>query len=48
MDPYNSLKSDIHKDIVVSRGSFVLSIDAWRDDHSENKEIILGRSQTIS
>ena len=47
MDPYNSLKADICKDLVVYGGLFVLVIDAWREDHAENEEIILGRHQTV-
>ena len=47
IDPYNSLKADTHKDPVGSKGAFVLVIDDWREDHSENEETILGRSQTI-
>ena len=47
MDPYNSLKSDIHQDLVGSGGLFILVIDTQREDHFENKEIILGGYQTI-
>ena len=47
MNPYNSLEADIHKDLVGSRGKFALVIDDRREDHSENEETILGRSQTI-
>ena len=47
MDPYNSLKEDIYKDIVGSGGAFMLIINAWHEDHSENEETILGRSQKI-
>ena len=47
LDPYNSLESDIHKDIVGSRGAFILVIDAECEDNSENEETILGCSKTI-
>ena len=47
MDPYNSLGANIHKDVVGFGGVFILVIDSWHDDHSENDETILGRSQTI-
>ena len=47
LDPYNSLEADIHKYLVGSRGGFVLVINSQREDHSENKETILGRSQKI-
>ena len=36
MDPYNSLKADIHNDLVGSGGAFMLLIYAWREDHYEN------------
>ena len=47
MNPYNSLKADIHKDQVGPRGAFILVIDARREDHSKNEETILGFPQTI-
>ena len=47
MDPYNSLRENIHKDIVGSRGAFMMAIDTWREDHSENEETIFGRYQKI-
>ena len=47
MEPYNSLKSDIHKDLGVSGGSSQLIIDSRCEDHSENEETILGCTQTI-
>ena len=42
MNTKNSLEANIHKDIVRSRDAFVLLIDAWREDHSENEETFLG------
>ena len=36
MDPYKSLESDIHKDLVGSIGAFIMVIDAWREALSEN------------
>ena len=47
LDPYNSLESDIHKDIVGSRSAFILVIDAECEDNSKNEETILGCSKTI-
>ena len=44
MDTHNSLEAYIHTYLVESMESFMLVIDAWREDHSENKEAILGRS----
>ena len=44
VDPYNSPKADIYKDIFGPRGSFILVIDAQREDYSENEETVLGRS----
>ena len=45
MDPYNSLKSYNHKDLVGSGGSFVLVIDTQHGDHFENEETIFGSYQ---
>ena len=42
MDPYNSLKADIHKDPVGPRGAFALAFNAQCEDHSENEEKHLG------
>ena len=42
MDPYNSVEANIHKDIVGSGGTFMLGINANREDCSEKK---LGRSK---
>ena len=47
MDPYNSPEVDIHMDIVGSRGSFMMVINAQHEDHYENEESITGCSQTI-
>ena len=47
MDTYNSLKADIHKDLVGSRGKSMLVIDAWCEYHSENEETIFESFQTI-
>ena len=47
MDPYNSLEIDINKDIFGSGGALILVTDVWHEEHSENEEAILGRSQTI-
>ena len=47
MDPYNSLEANIHKDLVGSRGSFMLVINDQQEDHYENKETTFGRSQKI-
>ena len=47
MDSYNSLKSNIHKDLVGWVGSFLLVIDYWCEDHSKNEEIIGGHTQNI-
>ena len=33
MDSYNSLKANIHNDIVVTRGAFTLAINDKREDH---------------
>ena len=37
MNPYNSLKSNIYKDLVGLGGSFVLVIDSQCEDHSKNE-----------
>ena len=34
MDPNNSLEASIIKYLVGSRGTFMLLIDAWSEDHS--------------
>ena len=47
MDPYNSFEVNMCKDLVGSGGAFMLVIDDRFEDHSENEETILGRSQTI-
>ena len=47
MDPYNSFEANMCKDLVGSGGAFMLVIDDRFEDHSENEETILGRSQTI-
>ena len=47
MDPYNSLKADIHNDLVGSGGTFMLVINAWHKENYENKEAIFWRSQKI-
>ena len=47
MDPYNSTKANINKDLVVSRGTFMLVIYAQYEDHYENEYTIMERSQKI-
>ena len=47
MDPYNSLWDDIHKNLVGSRGVFMIIIDDLFEGHSENEETSLGLSQKI-
>ena len=37
MDLYNSLKDDMHRDLVQYGGAFMMVIDAWREDHSKNE-----------
>ena len=34
MNTYNSFEDDIHKDIAVSGGTFILVIDSQREGHS--------------
>ena len=48
MDLYNSLESNIHKYIVWYRDAFTMLINNRNEDHSENKETILGLSQQYS